>query len=170
MLMTAGDKLADEFKGSEKVLIADVDCTASNAEPLCSRFNVEGFPTIKSFAPPDDEGEDYEGGRDFASLKSHAESLGPGCSADNKAACSAEDLKALEALLTSKPEALQAELDELKEKIKKASEDHEELVKGLQEKYEQSEAATKKVKTDAAPRMKMLRAALASSSSNKDEV
>ena len=36
--------------------------------------------------------------------------------------------------------------------------------------HEQSEAATKKVKTDAAPRMKMLRAALASSSSNKDEV
>ena len=45
---------------SDKVLIADVDCTAAG-EPLCSRFGVEGFPTIKYFNPPDEEGEDYDG-------------------------------------------------------------------------------------------------------------
>ena len=40
------DTLADEFSSSSKVVIADVDCTGEG-EPLCSRFEVEGFPTLK---------------------------------------------------------------------------------------------------------------------------
>ena len=83
------DKLASEFEGSSKVLIADVDCTGAG-EPLCEKYGVQGFPTIKTFAPPDQEGEDYEGGRDYDELKSHADSLGPGCSAATKENCSAE--------------------------------------------------------------------------------
>ena len=44
------DKLAEEYAGSTNVLIADVDCTAAG-EPLCERFGIEGFPTIKVFNP-----------------------------------------------------------------------------------------------------------------------
>ena len=40
------DTLAEEFSSSSKVVIADVDCTGEG-EPLCSRFEVEGFPTLK---------------------------------------------------------------------------------------------------------------------------
>ena len=72
------DALADEYANSDKVLIADVDCTGAG-DKLCERFGVEGFPTIKTFAPPDDEGEDYEGGRDLESLNAHASSIGPSC-------------------------------------------------------------------------------------------
>jgi hypothetical protein len=164
------DALADEFANSDKVLIADVDCTGAG-DKLCERFGVEGFPTIKTFAPPDDEGEDYEGGRDLASLKAHASSIGPACSAANKEVCSPEDLKELEATMKMSPDALEKELAELKQKIKDAEAAHDELVKGLQAQYEESDTATKKAKTDAKPRMKMLRAALVSSASaNKDEV
>jgi hypothetical protein len=155
------DALADEYANSDKVLIADVDCTGAG-DKLCERFGVEGFPTIKTFAPPDDEGEDYEGGRDLESLKAHASSIGPSCSATNKE---------LEATMKMSPEALEKELDELKQKVSDAATAHDELVKGLQAQYEASEEATKKVKADAKPRMKMLRAALVSASSaNKDEV
>lgn len=164
------DALADEYANSDKVLIADVDCTGAG-DKLCERFGVEGFPTIKTFAPPDDEGEDYEGGRDLESLKAHAFSIGPSCSAANKDLCSPEDLKELEATMKMSPEALEKELDELKQKVSDAATAHDELVKGLQAQYEASEEATKKVKADAKPRMKMLRAALVSASSaNKDEV
>merc|ERR1719443_995625 len=110
------DKLADKFADSSKVVIADVDCTGAG-EPLCSRFGVEGFPTIKSFSPPDQDGEDYEGGRDLASLKAHAESLGPGCSAASKENCSAEQLKELEELLAKPAAELEAELESLKTQL-----------------------------------------------------
>ena len=89
------DKLADEYKDSPTVLIADVDCTASG-KPLCEKNGVKGYPTIKTFAAGDEEGTAYEGGRTFDDLKKHAESLGPSCSIDNKELCSAEQLPMLE--------------------------------------------------------------------------
>ena len=64
----AWDTLAEEFKDSKRVVIADVDCTAAG-EPICSRFKVEGFPTLKSFSPLDTEGEDYDGGRELDELR-----------------------------------------------------------------------------------------------------
>ena len=54
------DALAQEYATSDKVVVADVDCTAEGKD-LCERFGVQGFPTIKYFNPPDEEGEDYEG-------------------------------------------------------------------------------------------------------------
>ena len=80
------DKLADEFNSGSKVLVADVDCTAAGKD-LCETYGVQGFPTIKYFNPPDEEGEDYEGGRGFDELKAFAEKLGPGCSASTIENC-----------------------------------------------------------------------------------
>lgn len=70
------DKLANEYKNSESVLIADVDCTAAG-EPLCKTHGVSGYPTIKTFASASAEGEDYSGGRSISALRAHAEGLGP---------------------------------------------------------------------------------------------
>ena len=89
------DKLAKEFEGSKTVLIADVDCTVEKA--LCSQYGVRGYPTIKYFsgttAP---EGDKYEGGRDFNSLKKFAsENLGPSCGNDYKDLCNDEQLAIL---------------------------------------------------------------------------
>lgn len=86
----AWDALAAEFDGSNTVLIADVDCTVE--KQLCSRHGVKGFPTIKAFPMGSnaEEGQLYEGGRDFDSLKQYADhSLGPSCSNDYIELCDA---------------------------------------------------------------------------------
>jgi protein disulfide-isomerase A6 len=166
------DSLAEEFKSSATVVVADVDCTGAG-EPLCSRFNVEGFPTIKSFSPPDTEGEDYEGGRDLADLREFAKGLGPGCSMATKDKCSPEELTELEELSKRSPTELQAELDEMDAKLKAASEAHDELLKSLQAQYEASEASVGELKKELKPKMKKLRAAMADpavAAPTKDEV
>ena len=165
------DTLAEEFSGSTKVVIADVDCTGEG-EPLCSRFGVEGFPTIKSFSPPDTEGEDYEGERDLDAMREFASSLGPGCSAVSKENCGAEELAALEKLMETPAAELEAELTTLKEQLDSASEAHDELLQKLQEQYEQSEEELNKLKKELGPRIKTLRAATAkpTGSPAKDEV
>merc|ERR1711908_235556 len=66
-----GDTLGAEYKDSKTVLIADVDCTAAG-KPLCDKYGVRGYPTIKYFNPPDEEGEDYKGGRTLADLQKFA--------------------------------------------------------------------------------------------------
>ena len=70
------DKLASEFKNSQSVLIADVDCTAAG-EPLCKKHGVSGYPTIKTFKSASADGEDYSGGRSLTALRSQAKTLGP---------------------------------------------------------------------------------------------
>ena len=60
----AWDSLAQEYASSDKVVVADVDCTAEGKD-LCERFGVQGFPTIYFF-PADDntKGVSYDGDRD----------------------------------------------------------------------------------------------------------
>jgi hypothetical protein len=152
------DALADEFKDSTTVVVADVDCTAAG-EPLCSRFRVEGFPTLKTFSPPSTEGEDYEDGRKLDELRAHVQSLGPGCTPDTKAMCTAEDLAELESLIGLPAEALEAEIAELKAKMTAASRAHEELLESLQAQFETSEQAVQELKRSVTPRLKLLRAA-----------
>jgi len=87
------DQLGDEYAASSSVLIADADCTASSEE-LCERFEIRGYPTIKYFLEGDTEGQDYQGGRDYDSLKSFVENTleikcniadGEGCTDKEKA-------------------------------------------------------------------------------------
>lgn len=109
----AWDALAATFEGSDKVLIADVDCTGVG-EPLCARFEVEGFPTIKYFNPPDDEGEDYEGERDEESLLAFANSaLGPGCAPGQLEYCSDSEREELDQTLAMPEEARNKELEQM---------------------------------------------------------
>mmetsp|Transcript_117213 Transcript_117213/g.332141 ORF Transcript_117213/g.332141 Transcript_117213/m.332141 type:complete len:154 (+) Transcript_117213:230-691(+) len=66
----AWDKLGAAFKDSTSVLIADVDCTSDEGKAACEANGVKGFPTIKYFNETNGkEGANYEGGRDFKSLK-----------------------------------------------------------------------------------------------------
>jgi len=75
----------EEYKGSPTSLVADVDCTTEGKE-LCNKVGVRGYPTIKYGDPSDLK--DYNGGRDFDSLKKFAEeNLGPQCGPDNMDLC-----------------------------------------------------------------------------------
>jgi hypothetical protein len=169
----AWDQLAEKFASSEKVIVADVDCTAAG-EPLCSRFGVEGFPTIKYFNPPDQDGEDYEGGRDFDALAEFAATLGPGCSVSAPENCSEEQLAELKAVAEMPEEERTAELEQLQQALKDQEKAHEELLESLQAQYEKSNEALSQAKKDAAPRIKLLKAASTKAEdapeSAKDEV
>ena len=86
------DKLMDEFKDSPGSLVGDADCTA-DGKSLCDKVGVRGFPTIKHGDPSDLK--DYQGGRDFESLKKFAtENLGPQCGPGENIDLCSPDVKA----------------------------------------------------------------------------
>ena len=83
---------------------------------LVEKFGVSGYPTIKYFtASTPADGELYEGGRDFNSLKAFAdESLGPSCSNENLELCDAAQKATLEkynAMTSKERKALITEAD-----------------------------------------------------------
>ena len=189
------DTLAGEYADSKTVLIADVDCTA-DGKPLCDAKGVKGFPTIKYFSPPDEEGKDYKGGRDFDSLKKFALELGPGCSVDAPENCSDEQKKDLEKYIAMPAEERDAMTAELKKTLSDAESTHEALLKELQAPrhprgtpgafffswhphppplsqatYKESMDKLEKLKEESAPKLKLLKAATpVAPSKAKDEV
>jgi len=167
------DSLGDKFKDSKTVLIADVDCTAAG-KSLCDKHGVRGYPTIKYYNPPDEEGEDYKGGRDLAALTKFVETeLGPGCSVDAKENCSAEQLAALQTYIDMDAAERTSKLETMKKAMADAEEKHNELLKQLQATFKESQDALEKLKEDSAPTIKLLKAATpkaAPAAAGKDEV
>jgi len=165
------DSRGSEYASSKTVVIGDVDCTAAG-KPLCEKYGVRGYPTIKYFNPPDEEGEDYKGGRDLPALKKFVETeLGPGCSADTKENCSPEQLKELQTYMDMDATERATKLDSMKAALKKTEDDHNELLKTLQAQFKESQDALEKLKEDSAPTIKMLKAATPSKpAAGKDEV
>jgi len=166
------DSLGATYADSKTVVIADVDCTAAG-KPLCDKFGVRGYPTIKFFNPPDEEGEDYKGGRDLAALKKFVEKdLGPGCSADSKENCSAEQLKELQTYMDMDAGERATKLEALKSALKTAEDEHNALLKSLQEQFKTSQDSLEKLKEESAPAIKMLKAATPkpAAAGGKDEV
>lgn len=114
------DKLGKHFAGSESVQIVDVDCTAAG-QGSCSKVGVKGYPTLKYFtAKTGKNGADYQGGRDFNSLKTFAETklnVLP-CNPTTLANCAPNEKNFIEKNKDKTPEELAADLqakaDELK--------------------------------------------------------
>eukprot|EP00932_Pfiesteria_piscicida_P002812 SRR837773.12734.p3 GENE.SRR837773.12734~~SRR837773.12734.p3 ORF type:complete len:127 (+),score=80.09 SRR837773.12734:199-579(+) len=106
-----------EFKDSPTSLVADVDCT-TEGQPLCEKYGVQGYPTIK-YGDPEDM-KDYQGGRSFADLKKFAEeNLGPTCGpGENIGLCDAATRKKIEGYLAMS----ESQLDEKVQKIVKTYE------------------------------------------------
>ena len=167
------DSLGSTYADSKTVVIGDVDCTAAG-KPLCDKYGVRGYPTIKYFNPPDEDGEDYKGGRDLPALKKFVESeLGPGCSADTKENCSPEQLADLQKYMDMDASERETKLTAMKTAMAKAEEEHNALLKNLQEQFKTSQDALEKLKEDSAPTIKMLKAATpkpAAAAAGKDEV
>lgn len=130
------DDLADTLKGSESVVIADVDCTVE--KDLCSRFGVRGYPTIKYFSGATGaDGEDYDGGRDLDSLKAFAdENLGPSCSVDSLDLCDDDQKVAIAEVQKLSDEELAAFISEKNAAIEAAEKHLSEEVQKLQATYE----------------------------------
>jgi hypothetical protein len=133
------DKLMDQFKGSATQLVADVDCT-TEGKPLCDANGVRGYPTLKWGDPADLQ--DYQGGRDFDTLKKFAEEkLKPMCSPKNIDLCDADKKKEIEKFQTMSKDDLEKAISDKEAEQKKVEEDFKVLVEGLQKTYQEANQA-----------------------------
>lgn len=166
------DALAQEYEGSQDKLIADVDCTGSG-ESLCSVHGIEGFPTLKWGDPSSLH--DYEGGRDFDSLKAFAEEhLKPQCSPSNMELCDAAKRKEIEKYMAMDPARLQLDIAEREAKLSQVDKDFEEFIQGLQKQYEEMMEKVQKekdeIKQSGLGLMKAVRAKMVKDEKSKDEL
>mmetsp|Transcript_91570 Transcript_91570/g.285418 ORF Transcript_91570/g.285418 Transcript_91570/m.285418 type:complete len:166 (+) Transcript_91570:54-551(+) len=124
----------NKSKRGKTALIADVDCTAEGKD-LCEKNGVKGFPSLKWGDP--DALEDYDGARDYDSLKKFAkEKLKPLCSPANLDLCDEEKKKKITDLQELSAEDLASQIEAKQKEIKAAEEEFETEVKALQEKYQ----------------------------------
>jgi protein disulfide-isomerase-like protein len=162
----AWDKLMDAYADNNAILVADVDCTAAG-KPLCDSNGVRGFPTIKYGDPSSLE--DYNGGRDFDALKSHADGLKPLCSPFNTDLCDEEGKAKIEEMMAMSEDDLSKQIEEGEAAIEAAEKTFSSEVEKLQKKYEQlmedKEAEITRVKDSGLGLMKSVRAAQAKKSS-----
>lgn len=147
------EKLEKKFADTPNVIIGMLDC-AGAGQQSCGESGVQGYPTLKLWK--DGKMNDYNGGRDFNSMKREVETKlnpRPACSLESKDACSAADRVILEesekmskADRAAKIKAVQQEIQdakkeavELEKKAKKLAENLELIKAGGQtvEKVEQ---------------------------------
>ena len=157
----AWDKLMAEFKDSKDVLIGDCDCTA-DGKSLCEEVGVQGYPTIKYGDPS--ALEDYQGGRDFDSLKKHAETkLKPSCSPTNLHLCDDAKKAEIEKLQAMSAADLEKEISGKEAEISEAEKTFKSEVEKLQAAYKKlqqtKEDTIKNVKDSGLGLMKAVKAA-----------
>mmetsp|Transcript_7688 Transcript_7688/g.11101 ORF Transcript_7688/g.11101 Transcript_7688/m.11101 type:complete len:168 (+) Transcript_7688:273-776(+) len=126
------DKLMTEFASSATQLVADVDCTAGG-KPLCDANGVQGFPTLKYGDPSSLE--DYNGGRDYASLQQFASELKPMCSPTNIDLCDDDKKAEINKYQAMGSDELDKLIAEKEAEQSKLEDDFKEFVSGLQAQY-----------------------------------
>jgi hypothetical protein len=108
----AWDQLGDEYAGSN-VLIGDVDCTEEDGKALCEDHSIQGYPTIKYMVDGGDP-QDYNGGRDFDSLKQFVEgTLEVMCDITTLAQCSDKETAYITKMKSKGADAIIAEKERL---------------------------------------------------------
>jgi len=156
----AWDKLSKQFADNSAAGVYDVDCTAAG-KPLCDSNGVRGFPTIKYGDPA--ALEDYEGGRDFDSLKKFAEeNLKPRCSPKNLDLCDDDQKAEIEGMMALSDADLDAGIAAKEKELEEAEKTFKSEVEKLQKKYEslskEKDAAIQKVKDSGLGLMKAVAA------------
>lgn len=129
------DKLITSFSASTTILVADVDCTAGG-KSKCQEVGVKGYPTIKYGDP--DHLQDYEGGRDFDSLKKFADGLGPMCGPANIDLCDEDKKAKIAEYKAMDEESRWLKIEEQEQAIAKLEEDFKEFVQELQSKFDEA--------------------------------
>jgi len=154
------DKLMKAFKGHETALVADVDCTAEG-KSLCEEHGVRGYPTLKYGDPS--ELQDYQGGRDFKTLKKFAdENLKPICGINNMDLCDEEAKEELNGFMNMDIDELKKLIEGQEKRMQDAEESFKTAVEGLQNKFkqlqEEKEATINSIKEAGLGKMKSVRA------------
>lgn len=123
------DKLGKEYADTPNVMIGIIDCTAGG-QGTCSQHQVQGYPTLKVLV--DGRMSDYNGGRDFNSMKREVESKlspRPACSLESKDACAPEARKILEESEKMSKGERAAKIKEVEQEIKDSKKQAAELEK-----------------------------------------
>mmetsp|Transcript_9213 Transcript_9213/g.33774 ORF Transcript_9213/g.33774 Transcript_9213/m.33774 type:complete len:437 (+) Transcript_9213:57-1367(+) len=73
-------RLAPEYKNAAQSLagkakLGAVDCTAADGQGLCSKFGVQGYPTLKVFGANKRSPEPYEGARTASGIEDHLSAM-----------------------------------------------------------------------------------------------
>eukprot|EP00976_Prorocentrum_cordatum_P101604 1192701-Prorocentrum_minimum.AAC.5 len=129
------DKLGQAYSDSDSVMIVDVDCT-SGGEATCQKQGVKGYPTIKYFMAGKKSGSDYQGGRDFAALKSFVSSKldKPVCNAITKKGCQTAEVEWIEKMETKSLEEIRETLQKKGDELTAIKAEKKEATKEFKEK------------------------------------
>jgi len=123
------DKLRKQFADTPNVMVAMIDCTGGG-QGTCGQHGVQGYPSIKTIV--DGRTSDYNGGRDFNSMKREIETKcnpRPACSLESKEACSPEARTILEESEKMSKAERSAKIKEVEQEIKDAKKQASELEK-----------------------------------------
>jgi len=130
------EKLATEYKTSRSVGVFVVDCTAGG-QGLCGKYGVQGYPTIKIFKFKEGQKQptDYNGGREYNSIKKYIEAnlAGPECSLEDKEGCEPAERKILEESEAMSVADRRAKVTEMEESIKEKKKQLKDLEKEVKE-------------------------------------
>mmetsp|Transcript_118214 Transcript_118214/g.166167 ORF Transcript_118214/g.166167 Transcript_118214/m.166167 type:complete len:353 (-) Transcript_118214:173-1231(-) len=123
------DQMAKVYADTPNVIIGQADCSGSGQQ-FCGENGVQGYPTLKLWK--DGRFSDYNGGRDFQSLKREVERKldpRPACSLESKEACTPEDRAILEESEKMSKAERAAKLKEVQQEIQEAKKQQQELEK-----------------------------------------
>jgi len=123
------DKLSKEYVDTPNVMIGQIDC-AGAGQGTCGSYGVQGYPSLKMIV--DGKTSDYNGGRDYNSMKREVEgkmSPRPACSLESKDACAPEARKILEESEAMSKGDRNAKIKEVEQEIKDSKAQAKELEK-----------------------------------------
>eukprot|EP00747_Dinoflagellata_sp_TGD_P186445 gnl/TRDRNA2_/TRDRNA2_43466_c0_seq1.p1 gnl/TRDRNA2_/TRDRNA2_43466_c0~~gnl/TRDRNA2_/TRDRNA2_43466_c0_seq1.p1 ORF type:complete len:203 (+),score=63.88 gnl/TRDRNA2_/TRDRNA2_43466_c0_seq1:238-846(+) len=131
------DKLMLKYSGHEDILVAGVDCTSDGAS-LCTRFEISGYPILKSGDP--DDLQEYKGHRVFEAFDEHARKLRPPCSPQYEHKCTGEQAKLIKHLKALGHEGREALIADVNAERMAADRDFVEFEESLGEDYQAATA------------------------------
>jgi protein disulfide-isomerase A6 len=161
------DRLGEAFDESSDKIIGDVDCTSETGKPLCERYDVSGFPTLKHIFGT--MAEDYKGGRDYDSIKTFADSMKPMCSINSYENCSEDQLRSMKMIKAMDGARRRERKGEIEASFKAADDELKAVVQRLQAQYDAESKRVEKLKEESDFELGVLKA-LIIESKGKDEL
>lgn len=132
------EKLSTEYKSRRSVRLGQVDCTSPGGQGVCGKHGVQGYPTLKVFkykSGGSKNGEDYNGGRDYQSIKRYIEGnlAGPECSLEDKEGCEPAERAILEESEKMSTADRRAKMKEMEDSIKAKQQEYKKLEKEVKD-------------------------------------
>jgi len=146
------EKLGKDWDGHDTALIGEVDCTDDENDPLCEKFNVDGFPTLMWGDPS--AADQYDGGRDYDSLSEFAkENISkPICSLARMEVCTDEEKKIFAEIEALSDDDISKKAQDLSDAAKAEEKKFDKAVEEIQNQYDElvkaNQAALAKLKVE----------------------